>query len=136
MRDLPRLVFDTNTLISALLLPDSQPAHAVKKGIHEGKISVSRDTLSELADVLSRTKFDHYISVEDRKDYFRYFSRVVEEVEIIRKVTICRDPKDNKFLEVAVNGQAKIIITGNKDLLVLHPYQSIEIISPAQYLKK
>lgn len=136
MRDLSRLVFDTNILISGLLLPDSQPARAVKKGIHAGRISVSGETLSELADVLSRTKFNRYISVEDRKEYFRYFSRVVEKIEIIRKITVCRDPKDNKFLEVAVNGQAEIIITGDKDLLILHPYQSIQIITPAQYLKK
>ena len=136
MRDLPGLVFDTNTLISGLLLPDSEPAHAVKKGIHEGKIIVSSDTLNELAEVLSRAKFDRYISHENRKEYFRYFGRVVEKVEIIRKIKACRDPKDNKFLELAINGQAEVIITGDKDLLILHPYQSIQIITPAQYLNK
>ena len=134
MRDLPGLVFDTNTLISGLLLPDSLPAHAVKKGIHEGKIMVSGDTLNELAEVLSRAKFDRYISLENRKEYFRYFGRVVEKVEIIRKTKACRDPKDNKFLEVAINGQAEIIISGGKDLLILHPYQSIQIVTPAQYM--
>ena len=134
MRDLPGLVFDTNTLISGLLLPDSLPARAVKKGIHEGKIMVSGDTLNELAEVLSRAKFDRYISLENRKEYFRYFARVVEKVEIIRKIKACRDPKDNKFLELTINGQAEVIITGDKDLLILHPYQSIQIITPAQYL--
>ena len=136
MRDLPGLVFDTNTLISGLLLPDSEPARAVKKGIYEGKIIVSGDTLNELAEVLSRAKFDRYISLENRKEYFRYFGRVVEKVEIIRKIKACRDPKDNKFLELAINGQAETIITGDKDLLILHPYQSIQIITPAQYLNK
>ena len=134
MRDLPGLVFDTNTLISGLLLPDSLPARAVKKGIHEGKIMVSGDTLSELAEVLSRAKFDRYISLENRKEYFRYFARIVEKIEIIRRINSCRDPKDNKFLEVAINGQAEIIITGDKDLLILHPYHSIQIVTPAQYL--
>ncbi len=136
MRDLPGLVFDTNTLISGLLLPGSQPARAVKKGIHEGKIIVSDETLNELAEVLSRAKFDRYISLENRKEYFRYFGRVVEKVEIIRKIKACRDPNDNKFLELAINGQAEVIISGDKDLLILHPYQSIQIITPAQYLNK
>ncbi|MBN4063640.1 putative toxin-antitoxin system toxin component, PIN family [Cardiobacterium sp. AH-315-I02] len=130
----PRLVFDTNTLISGLLLPDSQPAHAVKKGLHEGKIIVSSNTLNELAEVLSRAKFNRYISLEDRKEYFRYFARVVEKIEIIRKVKSCRDPKDDKFLEVAINGEAEIIINGDKDLLILHPYQSIQIVTPIHYL--
>ena len=134
MRDLPGLVFDTNTLISGLLLPDSLPARAVKKGIHEGKIMVSGDTLNELAEVLSRAKFDRYISLENRQEYFRYFARIVEKIEIIRRINSCRDPKDNKFLEVAINGQAEIIITGDKDLLILHPYHSIQIVTPAQYL--
>lgn len=134
MRELPRLVFDTNTLISGLLLPDSQPALAVKKGLHEGKIIVSGSTLNELAEVISRAKFNRYVSLENRKEYFRYFGRVVEKIEVIRKIKSCRDPKDNKFLEVAINGQAKIIITGDKDLLILHPYQSIQIITPTQYL--
>ncbi len=128
------MVFDTNTLISGLLLPNSQPALAVKKGIHKGQIIVSRETLSELAEVLSRAKFNRYISIENRKEYFRYFGRIVEKIEIIRKITSCRDPKDNKFLELAINGRAKIIVTGDKDLLVLHPYQSVQIITPAQYL--
>ncbi len=61
---------------------------------------------------------------------------MVEKVEIIRKIKACRDPKDNKFLDAAINGQAEVIITGDKDLLILHPYQSIQIITPAQYLNK
>ena len=73
MKDVAGLVFDTNTLISGLLLPGSQPARAVKKGIHEGKIIVSRDTLKELAEVLSRDKFNRYVSLENRKEYFRYY---------------------------------------------------------------
>lgn len=136
MRGVPRLVFDTNTLISGLLLPGSQPAHAVKKGLHEGKIIVSSDTLNELAEVLSRDKFNRYISLESRKEYFRYFARVIEKIEVIRKVKTCRDPKDDKFLELAINGEAEIIISGDKDLLILHSYQSVQIMSPAQYLNK
>lgn len=128
------LVFDTNTLISHLLLPDSLPARAVRKGLHEGQIIASDDTLSELADVLSRSKFDRYISIEDRQEFFRYFGRIVNTVEIIRSIKKCRDPRDDKFLELAVNGRASHIITGDKDLLVMNPFKAVQIINPEQFL--
>lgn len=134
MSDAPRLVFDTNILISHLLIPTGIPAQAVRKGLHEGRVIVSDDTLNELASVISRPKFDHYISVQDRKDFFRFFGRVVERITIIRKIQACRDPKDDKFLELAFNGQAETIITGDHDLLGMHPFRSIRIITPARFL--
>ena len=54
---------------------------------------------------------------------------------IVYPVRECRDPKDDKFLEVALNGRADLILTGDADLLALHPWQNIAILSPAQYLK-
>jgi len=135
MSDAPRLVFDTNTLISYLLIPSSLPARAVAKGLGEGQLIVSDDTLGELAEVLSRPKFDHYITLQARQEFFRYFGRVVERITIIRSVKACRDPRDDKILELAVNGRASCIITGDQDLLVLHPFQSIPITTPTQYLK-
>ena len=48
---------------------------------------------------------------------------------------ICRDAKDDKFLEVAVNGKADYLITGDRDLLVLHPFREIQIVSPATFLE-
>ena len=47
-----------------------------------------------------------------------------------------RDRKDDKFLELAVNGNAALIITGDKDLLALDPFQGIAIITPASFLKR
>lgn len=134
MSHAPRLVFDTNILISHLLIPTSLPARAVAKGLQEGQLIVSDESLGELAEVLSRPKFDRYISLQDRQDYFRYFGRVVERVPIIRSVKACRDPKDDMVLELAVNGRASCIITGDQDLLALHPFQSIPIATPAGYL--
>jgi putative PIN family toxin of toxin-antitoxin system len=131
----PRLVFDTNILISRLLIPTGTPAQAVRKALSEGRIIVSDDTLNELASVISRPKFDSYISLQNRKEFFRLLGRVVEKVTIIRNIQVCRDPKDDKFLELAVNGQAEAIITGDQDLLALHPFQSIQIITPGKYLQ-
>ena len=136
MSETPRLVFDTNILISHLLIPTGIPAKAVRKGLHKGRIIVSDDTLNELASVISRPKFDRYISLQDRKDFFRFLGRVVERVAIIRNVRACRDPKDDKFLELAVNGRAETIITGDQDLLALHPFHSIKIITPDEFLSQ
>ena len=109
---------------------------AVTKGLNEGRVIVSDDTLNELAGVLSRPKFDRYISIRDRQEFFRLFGRVVEKVAIIRKVQACRDPNDDKFLELAVNGNASIIITGDRYLLALHPFNSVQILTPGEYLAK
>ncbi|MFI4884787.1 MAG: putative toxin-antitoxin system toxin component, PIN family [Steroidobacterales bacterium] len=131
-----RIVADTNSLVSRLLLPESVPARAVRKAISEGQLLISDATLEELAAVLSRPKLDPYVSVEDRQEFIRVLNRVAERVEIISPVKACRDPKDDKFLEVVVNGEADLIMTGDKDLLALHPFRGMEIITPREYVKR
>lgn len=133
MSEALRVVCDTNTLIRYLLLPNSVSSIAVRKAFEQGVLLVSESTLNELADVLSRPKFDRYISLEDRQAFFRLFSRMYERVNIVYPVNACRDPKDNQFLEVAVNGGASMIITGDADLLVLHPFQGISILTAAKF---
>ena len=131
-----RYVFDTNTLISHLLLPSSLPAQAVRKGLRHGQLLVSDDTLDELADVLARPKFDRYISLEDRQQFFRMFARGVERVNITRRVQLCRDPKDDRFLELAVNGEASYIITGDTDLLLMQSFHETRIVTPQYFALK
>jgi putative PIN family toxin of toxin-antitoxin system len=136
MRARPRIVVDTNTLISRLLLPDSVPAQAVRKAVDSGHLLVSEATLLELMEVLGRPKFDRYLSMEDRRNFFQLLLRIAELVPINHAVHACCDPKDDKFLELAVNGEAHTIITGDPDLLVLHPFQDIAILTPSEYLKE
>ncbi|MGH8208456.1 MAG: putative toxin-antitoxin system toxin component, PIN family [Steroidobacteraceae bacterium] len=130
-----RVVADTNVLISRLLLPQSVASKAVRKAVGEGQLLVSSATLDELADVLSRPKFDRYVDVEDRQEFFRLLTRIAERVVATYPVKACRDPKDDKFLEVAINGEADVIVTGDKDLLVLTPFREIDIVTPAEYLE-
>jgi len=136
MRLRERLVADTNALISRLLLPSSIPGQAVRKAVDNGLLLVSEATMEELADVLARPKFDRYISLEDRQQFLRLLGRLAEFVPIVYPVRACRDPKDDKFLEVALNGKAAVILSGDSDLLALHPWQGIPILSPAEYLKR
>lgn len=65
----------------------------------------------------------------------RMLGRIVEMVPILHAVHDCRDVRDNHILEVAVNGQAKVIVTGDEDLLVLNPFRGIPIMRPTDYLK-
>ena len=129
-----RIVVDTNALVSRLLLPNSVSCNAVEKAISEGTLLVSEATLEELADVLSRKKFDPYVTLKDRKIFIRLLGRISERVASGRRIQACRDPRDDKFLEVAVNGGANLIISGDKDLLVLNPFMRIPILSPSDYL--
>jgi len=131
-----RVVIDTNVLVSRLLLPDFIPAQAVRMARREGRLLVSEATMYELADVLSRRKLDRYVSLENRKQFIRELRRVAELVPIIQIVRECRDPSDDKFLEVALNGRADLIITGDQDLIALNPWREIEIVSPAEYLQR
>lgn len=136
MRRRERIVLDNNALVSRLLLPASVPALAVRKAVDEGQVLVSEASLAELADVLSRSKFDPYVTVEDRQEFFRLLGRIAEVVPISYAVHACRDPRDNKILEVAVNGSADLIVTGDKDLLTLGEFHGIGIVSPARYLER
>jgi putative PIN family toxin of toxin-antitoxin system len=134
MRSRQRIVVDTNALISRLLLPSSVPARAVRKAVDNGILLVSESTMNELADALARQKFDRYITLEDRQDFLRLLGRPAELVPVVYPVHDCRDPKDDKFLEVALNGKADLILTGDADLLALNPWREIAIVSPAEYL--
>jgi putative PIN family toxin of toxin-antitoxin system len=129
-----RVVLDTNALVSRLLVPSSVPARAVQRAISEHIVLASEATLMELADVLSRRKFDTYVSVEDRQRFLCLFGRVAEPVAVLHVVRACRDPKDDKILELAVNGAADLIVTGDADLLTLNPFRGIRIVSPADFL--
>ena len=89
----------------------------------------------ELADVLSRAKFDPYITIGERQDFLRLFNRIAERIEVVRIIRACRGPRDDKFLELAVEGTADIIVTGDADLLALDPFQGVSILTPARFLE-
>ena len=134
MTEKRRAVVDTNTLISATLRPDSTPSRAVARAFREGMVLCSMDTRAELADVFLRPKFERYVSHDDRA---HYLSRILTRMELITveiSISACRDPRDDKFLELAASGNADVLITGDADLLVLHPFRGISILAPADYL--
>jgi uncharacterized protein len=130
-----RFVIDTNILVSAVLIKSSVPDVALKKAKNLGIMLFSEATFQELQEILNRSKFDKYISLSIRTQFLAKLKLESEAVEIVEIIKECRDPKDDKFLEVAINGNATRIITGDKDLLELHPFRGIDIITATQFLE-
>ena len=130
-----RWVLDTNVLISALLTPRSTSAQVLAQALSAcGKLLVSKATLAELGEVLSRPKFDRYVSRNTRNQFLIDLMPVVELVPESSPIRACRDPKDDKLLEVAVHGQADALITGDADLLALNTFHWVSIVAPARFV--
>ena len=131
-----RVVFDTSTLIGALLFPRSQHAQSFRDVIALHQAVASVETMQELVDVTSRPKFDRYRAVADRAEFVRRYAEVVEMVIVTEAMNDCRDSKENKFLAPALAANASTIISSDDDLLVLNPYRGIVIVDLAGFVAK
>jgi putative PIN family toxin of toxin-antitoxin system len=130
-----RFVFDTNVIVSALLLEDSTSRRAFNLAVERGKILLSFPVLSELNEVLGRRQFRKYVDEDDVRRFISALVREAEWVETRTPVVASRDPKDDKFLELAVSGRATHIISGDSDLLTLNPFQGTPILTPDAFLE-
>ena len=134
---MPRYVLDSNVIVSALIINrrHSPPRQALLLAFRLGILLMSTALAEELEDVFSRRKFDRYATPEERRRLLQGLLRDTELVEITERVCASPDPKDDKILELAVNGDADYIVSGNRrDLLDLNPFRGIEIVSPAEFL--
>jgi putative PIN family toxin of toxin-antitoxin system len=135
MKRIERVVVDTNVLVSRLLFPDSVPGRVIRAAVQFGTILVSDSTIEELTAVLSRPKFDPYLSVSQRQEFIRLLGSIAQRIPTTCTIRACRDPRDDKFLELAVSGRADVIVTGDQDLLDLNPFHGIPIIIPSEAIK-
>ena len=130
-------VFDTNCLVSASILPNSTVRHAFDKAVKLGFIASSESVFDEYIEVLFRKKFDKYfISIDERLFIVKLMLSKLHIFLPVEIIMDCRDPKDNKFLELAISANASCIITGDKDLLVLHPFRGIPILNAFDFINK
>jgi putative PIN family toxin of toxin-antitoxin system len=134
MSDNSRYVLDTGVLVSAALFRQSIPAQALASAGNHGVIIVSTETLEEVREVILRPKFDRYLSLEVRERFLRQLVRRAQLIEVKDAVIACRDPKDDKFLSLAVAGSANCIVTGDKDLIVLNPFRGVLILKPSDFV--
>jgi len=132
-----QFVIDTNTLISAfLLLPNSTAAQAYYKIKREGEIIISNEIFDEFSNVFIRPKFDKYLSLQKRLTTIQDLKDILKFIIVTTTVSACRDPKDNKFLELAIEAGAACIVNGDKDLLVLTPFREIPILTASEFLER
>ncbi|GAB6044342.1 putative toxin-antitoxin system toxin component, PIN family [Endothiovibrio diazotrophicus] len=129
-----RFVVDTNILISVALAADSVPAMAFERVIQLGAVVYSEATFKEFCQTLNKPKLAKRIGDLSRTFLIDLFIEEFVQIHPTETVTDCRDPKDNKFLELAVAGGASALITGDQDLLALHPFRGIPILTPADFL--
>lgn len=114
---LPRIVFDTNALVSAAILPHSISRQAFVSAPRSFRLVHSPATWWELYEVIRRRKFDRYFSVGSREQFLVALARVSEFLDISTVIADCPDPADNKFLELAVGSGASLIVSGDGHLL-------------------
>ena len=129
-----RLVVDTNIFVSAALKDASWPAETIRWIATYGGLLKSAITEQELLAVLQRPRIAPKIE-PDFSDRLRRMLAAAELVTIAERVAACRDPDDDKFLELAVNGSADVIISGDADLLTLDTFRGIPIITAAAFAR-
>lgn len=130
-----RLVVDTNVLISALLSPSGVPRRVIDKlAVSGATLLFSDETFAELATRIAKPKFDPYRTKEQMNAFLDWLVELGEWSTPVLDVDACRDSDDNKFLEVALSAEADCLISGDDDLLTLHPFEDLPILTPATLL--
>jgi uncharacterized protein len=134
-----RAIIDTNVLVSGLLWHGNP--HALIAHVRAGTVTLisSPALLAELTEVLARPKFDVILL---RSNTSR--ERCLAEVQALAELTtpaplpapVCRDPDDDEVLALALAAQVDLIVTGDTDLLDLHPFERIPILTPADALPR
>jgi putative PIN family toxin of toxin-antitoxin system len=131
------VIFDTNILVSAALLSGSRADVCVRAVLARNiPLIFSAATYDELADVLMRPKLDRYVSRRTREALLRTWHKaavIFPDAALREEVRDCRDPDDDKFLELALASGARAIVTGDKDLLVLDPWRGIRMVKLADF---
>ena len=130
-----RVVLDTNVLISAALRPDGPPRTVVDAVRSEnGVLLFSDETFEELRSRFYRPQFDRYVGREGRAVYLAQLEAVSEWVSITGAKLGCRDSDDDKLLGTALMGEADCLVTGDRDLLEMSPFNDTPISTPAGFL--
>jgi putative PIN family toxin of toxin-antitoxin system len=134
-----RVVLDTSTLVSAAISTGSKPDQALSKALESFEVCASVETLAELEDVLDREKFDRYRTRKSRRSFVARIRRrsilIAVALSDLSAVELpCRDPKGNPFLALASIAEADVLVSSDADLLVLHPWRGIPIVTPAEFL--
>jgi putative PIN family toxin of toxin-antitoxin system len=128
------IVFDASALVSAALKADSASERALLRAEEVDVFALSAAVNAEIAEVLGRPKFAQAIPLLRRQRFLAILRNTAVWFEPAVRVADCRDAKDNKYLELALAAGAETIVSGDYDLLALHPWRGVRILQPADYL--
>lgn len=134
-----RVVIDTNVWISAFLVKTGAPAELVRLVLAHGEPVFSAATLAELDARLWRPKFDRYLDMDERQRLLRDLNSLACWITVppaIAARTYCRDVDDDKMIHAALAAQATLLVTGDDDLLCLHPLGDLNILTPRAALEQ
>ena len=130
------IVIDTNVLISAGLLPRSRTAQVLALAVEHFVIAQNERTWHELETRIARPKFDRCFGSSGRLKHLVKIAQSIQHFEILAETAVSRDPTDDKFIALAIDSAARIVITGDPDLLQLGMHRDIELLSPAQFFER
>jgi uncharacterized protein len=128
-----RVILDTNLWIYFLISGklDEIDNHILKGNL---KVIFSQELIEEFTEVTSRPKFKKYFSFHDIANLLRLFDIYGEIIHVTSRRNVCRDPKDNFLLDLAVDSKADYLVTGDNDLLVLQQVDNTKIITIQELL--
>lgn len=127
-------MFDASVVVSAAINPSGSPRRALLTARSIGVIALSEAVVSELTAVLARPKFALIISADERSRVVELLSAASVWLDPGTRVTDCRDPADDIYLELALAARADVIVSGDQDLLVLDPWRGVRIMLAADFL--
>ncbi len=132
----PRVVFDTNIFVRALINPKGINARLVQS-LDRYLVITSLAILEEVVEVLSQpnllgSKAIAWLDADRAIELLRRAPLVTPTIT----VTVCRDPDDDKFLEAAVTAKADYLVTGDKDLREIDEYEGVKIRYPGEFLRE
>lgn len=127
-------MFDASVVVSAAINPSGPPRRALLTARSVGVIALSEAVVSELTAVLARPKFALIIRADERSRVVELLSAASVWLDPGTRVTDCRDPADDIYLELALAAGADVIVSGDRDLLVLDPWRDVRILAPADFL--
>lgn len=130
-----RIVIDTNILVSFAIRPNPVFERLFDLIAAQHVMLISEETAAELLDVLTREKFRKYLPLDQSLDYIEWYIALAEQVAITHSFAACRDPRDDKFLSLAVSGRADCIVAGDRDLLDMAAFDGIPIYRPADFIR-
>ncbi len=128
-------MIDTGVIVSAAIKKDGTSRKAFIKAVSEWTPLLSLDTLVEIIEVLRRPKFKLLVTEDNLISICELLTHKGELVEVTSNVQVCRDSTDDKFLNLAKDGKADLILTRDPDLLIIQKFENIPVINPSAFLK-